>query len=167
MSRIPYAASVCGIAPALGDSEPDGLFTKVVSAIGSEDETPIATVLRYFTSIRGPRPIEQDDVMYFDGGLRFVHSEGSFTFFIDGSSVSVLLTSDEAADMEPESQITASFHLVGEVLSVGNSGRDFILETGAWSSEVCAFRLFPYMTSGALFLEYRLLTSHAQHRRLP
>jgi len=78
-----------------------------------------------------------DDTVFMSGSIRFTASNGTVTAISDASYVNAVVDAEHASILDPASDLTAIFFLTGMVLSDIPSKREFILETGSWSTEVC------------------------------
>ena len=83
-----------------------------------------------------PRAAALDDTVLISASVRFSALNGTVTAISDASFVNVLVEAERADLLDPASDCTAVFFLTGMVLSDLPAKREFILETGSWSTEV-------------------------------
>ena len=86
---------------------------------------------------------QDEDMVLASGSLKVTFSNGVVTLFSDASTVNVVVTSKHISKgvVDPASDATCIISTTGICLRIEPGDRGFSLETGAWNSKVCPFRL--------------------------
>lgn len=138
----PYSASVVGVVPVLSSPQLKNKCMVFHGTVASSDSS-MPIMISYWPGSE-PRAAILDDTVFISGSIWFTASNGTVTAISDVSYVNVLVDAKHASLLEPTSDLTVIFFLTGMVLSDIPSKREFILETGSWSTEVCACYEFTF-----------------------
>lgn len=139
---VPYSASIVAILPV--NTAPTVVSKRRVfesgiansSALGESMAPPsIPLSVSYWTGAE-PSATALDDVIFISGSAHFAMSNGAVKAISEATFINVIVKNG-VESFDPASDTLAMFFLTGMVLSDTPGEREFALETGCWSSEVC------------------------------
>lgn len=131
----PYSSSVVAVLPVLTSPQLEAKRMVFHGAIAGLDDSSTPVMVSYWPSSE-PRAAALGDTVFISASIRFTTSNGTTTAISDASYVNVLVDAERAHILDPASDNTAVFFLTGMVLSDLPVKREFVLETGCWSTEV-------------------------------
>lgn len=134
---VAYSASFVGLLLAISDPELLNKKMTLTSAVSTDDDDSFALHLSYYPGIE-PRAVQDEDIVLASGSLRVVFSNGIMTLFSDATSLNVVVGAEHVSNgvVNPASNSTCVISATGMCLRTEPGDRGFVMETGAWSTEV-------------------------------
>lgn len=139
-NTIAYSASFVGLLLAIGDPELSNKKMTLTSAVSTDNDDSFALHLSYYPGIE-PRAVQDEDIVLASGSLRVVFSNGIMTLFSDATSLNVVVDAEHVSKgvVNPASNTTCVISTTGMCLRTEPGDRGFVMETGAWNTEVRTF----------------------------
>lgn len=135
-ASAPYSASVVAVVPVLTEPCLENKRMTFHSAFATDDDSTTPAAFSYWPGSE-PRATQVNDTVLSSASVRFSNANKTLTAFCESTFVNVLVPSEDSGAVDPASDVTAIFFLTGVVTAHLPGEREFVLETGAWSSEVC------------------------------
>jgi hypothetical protein len=132
----PFSASITGVFPIWDPPTLANHRLSFSTGIGSETGNNLPSSASTFLSEDTNIDYGEDDVCFISGSVIISRDDdGDLLATIDASNVNPILRSSVAEHLQPTTESTATFELIGVVSHV--AGRVFTIDTGAYSHQVC------------------------------